>query len=126
MHMIHGLWIPADTDAFTQEGAFYLWVETDAPVGTGRKRAEAVHPRHLAQAALAAFLVEKLGVREFLPGTLVRTLTVQHVLLPTAEGAPLPSFELLRYVDRGDARRMDACTLAGVVLPRSRPHRHAQ
>jgi SNF2 family DNA or RNA helicase len=103
MHIIHGTWIPDNTDAFTQEGAFYLWVETDAPVNTPRgkaqRRAETLHPRHLTQPTLAAFLSEKLGLREFMSGTLARTLCLRHVLLPTAAGAPLPSFEVLRYVD---------------------------
>jgi len=103
MHIIHGTWIPDDTDAFTQEGAFYLWVETDAPVSTlrgkGQRRAATLHPRHLVQPALATFLSEKLGVRAVMPGAPARTLCLKHVLLPTAAGAPLPSFDVQRYVD---------------------------
>ncbi len=64
MHVVHGTWIPDDTYEFIQSGAFYLWVETDAPLGTSRRRADAVHPRHLMHKDLAAFLVEKLGLQE--------------------------------------------------------------
>ncbi len=101
MHVVHGTWIPDDTQEFTQRGAFYLWVETDTPSEAARRRGDGAHPhpRHLAQTALAAFLIEKLGLREPFPGTLVRTLCTKYVLLPTVAGKPAPSFELLRYTD---------------------------
>src|SRR5947209_6024491 len=99
MHVIHGTWIPDDTDEFTQRGAFYLWVETDTPAGASRRLADTVHPRHLKHTALAQFLMETLGLRESAPGALARTLCTKYFLLPSAAGAPLPSFELLRYVD---------------------------
>ena len=44
MHIIHGTWIPEDTNEFIQRGAFYLWVETDTPPGTKRSRTGTVHP----------------------------------------------------------------------------------
>ena len=56
MHVIHGTWIPDDTNEFIQRGAFYLWVETDTPVSKPRKSADNIHPRHLAQTALTTFL----------------------------------------------------------------------
>ncbi|MBA2285183.1 MAG: DEAD/DEAH box helicase, partial [Ktedonobacteraceae bacterium] len=102
MHVIHGTWIPDDAHEFIQSGAFYLWVETDTPSGTAWHRADGVHPRHLGHAALAAFLIEKLGLRDLSAGALERTLSVKYFLLPTAAGKadkPSPSFELLRYVD---------------------------
>ncbi len=99
MHIIHGTWIPEDTFEFKQGGAFYLWVETDTPTGASRKQATNVHPRHLAQPGLAAFLKEKLGLQENAPGLLARTLETKYFLLPTVAGKPSPCFELLRYVD---------------------------
>ncbi|MBV9019152.1 MAG: DEAD/DEAH box helicase [Chloroflexi bacterium] len=99
MHVLHGTWIPDDTHEFIQTGAFYLWVETDMPVGKSRRRTESIHPRHLAQKALATFLMEKLGMQASVTGALERTLCTKFFLLPTATGKPLPSFELLRYVD---------------------------
>ena len=39
MQIIHGLWIPEDTDAFVQRGAFYVWVETDTPLTSAPRRA---------------------------------------------------------------------------------------
>ncbi|HEX9135250.1 MAG TPA: hypothetical protein VF844_23420, partial [Ktedonobacteraceae bacterium] len=107
MHVIHGTWIPEDTNEFTQRGAFYLWVETDTPSGRSRSNANNVHPRHLANTALATFLIEKLGLQEPVPGALARTLCIKYFLLPTAAGKPSPSFELLRYVDEDEPLEFD-------------------
>jgi SNF2 family DNA or RNA helicase len=107
MHVIHGTWIPEDTNEFIQRGAFYLWVETDTPPGTKRNRASTVHPRHLAHTALATFLMEKLGLREPVSGSLERTLCTKYFLLPTVAGKPSPSFELLRYVDEAEPIEFD-------------------
>src|SRR5947209_3106639 len=107
MHVIHGTWIPEDTHEFIQKGAFYLWVETDTPMGESRSRAGTVHPRHLGQSALSTFLTEKLGLREFAPGALARTLSTKYFLLPTSAGKPAPCFELLRYVDEEEPIEFD-------------------
>ncbi len=63
MHIIHGTWLPDDSNEFIQSGAFYLWVETDTPLDTSHHRADHVHPRHLMHSALSTFLMEKLGLR---------------------------------------------------------------
>src|SRR5216117_2209196 len=107
MHVIHGTWIPEATHEFIQKGAFYLWVETDTPMGESRSRAGTVHPRHLGQSALSTFLTEKLGLREFAPGALARTLSTKYFLLPTAASKPAPCFELLRYVDEEEPIEFD-------------------
>src|SRR5436305_10122752 len=107
MHIIHGTWIPEDSHAFIQSGAFYLWVETDTPIGTTRHRGDPVHPLQRMSTALAAFLTEKLGLRESMPGTLARTLTTKYFLLPTTKGKPSPSFELLRYADEEEPLEFD-------------------
>src|SRR6185312_3147021 len=107
MHIIHGTWIPEDTHEFKQEGAFYLWVETDTPTGASRRHAGNVHPRHLAQSDLATFLIEKLGLQEPVPGALARTLSTKYFLLPTTAGKPSPCFELLRYVDEEEPIEFD-------------------
>jgi SNF2 family DNA or RNA helicase len=99
MHIIHGTWIPDEKHEFIHRGIFYLWVETDIRQRTSRRYGKAVHPRHLEGAALAAFLMDKLGLREYAPGALARTLLMKYFLLPTAAGKPLPSFELQHYVD---------------------------
>src|SRR3982074_847437 len=95
MHIVHGTWIPDDSQEFIQDGAFYLWVETDEPAGTTRQVADNVHPRHLIGTALSTFLMEKLGLRELMPTMQFR----KYFLLPTVAGKPSPSFELLRYVE---------------------------
>jgi SNF2 family DNA or RNA helicase len=100
MHLIHGTWIPDDTDNFVQPGAFYVWIETDLPSDVARRRkGEAIHPRHLAGAALEGFLAEKLGVLDTAPNKTAKGFQQIHLLLPSAGGEPLPSFELRPYVD---------------------------
>lgn len=99
MYIVHGTWIPDDAREFMQRGAFYLWVETDAQPDPSRRAADAIHPRHLTQKALATFLAEKLGLRELASETLAQTVGMKYFLLPTVAGKPAPSFELLRYVD---------------------------
>ena len=90
MHVIHGTWIPEDTHEFIQNGAFYLWVETDTPADMSRHYADDVHPRHLMHTALSTFLMEKLGLQEPVSGALARTLVTKYFLLPTATGKPAP------------------------------------
>jgi hypothetical protein len=59
MYILHGTWIPDETDSFIQPGQFYLWVETDtAPT----RRTAGVHPNHLRTAELDRFLRETLGI----------------------------------------------------------------
>ena len=99
MHIIHGTWIPEDTNEFIQGGAFYLWVETDAIEGRPRRNSNSIHPRHLGQTALVTFLTEKLGLGEPMPGELSRAVYTKYFLLPTVAGKPSPCFELLRYMD---------------------------
>jgi SNF2 family DNA or RNA helicase len=98
MIILHGTWIPnADAD-FVQEGAFYLWAETQEPKKR-RKKIAGVHPRQLIKAELSEFLQE-LGIK---PSPYPRdkgletAISPQYFLLPTAEGQPLPSLEMARY-----------------------------
>ncbi len=106
MHIIHGTWIPEETNDFIQRGAFYLWVETDAITSRTRSNTK-IHPRQLTQTALALFLKEKLGLQEIMPGALQRTLCTKYFLLPTVAGEPSPSFELLRYMDVEEPMEFD-------------------
>ena len=105
MNIVHGTWIPDETDEFAQRGAFYLWVETDTPARTTRSRVKngagtpPAHPRQLTRAELEAFLLERLGLRHVPPDAMERAIADAYFLLPSAHGAPLPSVELARYVD---------------------------
>ena len=107
MHVIHGTWIPDDAHEFIQNGAFYLWVETDTPSDKTQHRVDDVHPGHLIYTALSTFLMEKFGLREPVSGTLVNSLATKYFLLPTVAGKPSPSFELLRYVDEEEPIEFD-------------------
>jgi SNF2 family DNA or RNA helicase len=103
MHIIHGTWIPDGTHEFMRGGAFYLWVETDTqlPAASRRRVGNTAHPRSLTSTDLTTFLTEKLGLQADRPpgAVLTRFLSIQTFLLPSAANKPLPSFELLRYVD---------------------------
>jgi len=105
LNIVHGTWIPDETDEFAQRGAFYLWVETDTPAPMTRSPAKnggdapTTHPRQLVRAELEAFLRERLGMRHVLPDAMARAITDAYFSLPSANGAPLPSVELARYVD---------------------------
>nr|MDQ6908799.1 SNF2-related protein [Chloroflexota bacterium] len=99
MYIIHGTWIPEETDDFVQQGGFVLWVETDAATGKQR-RGDLTHPRQLSGEALAAFLTGTAGVVVSAPATLHHTFVTRQFLLPSDADGPLPSLELLRY--RGD------------------------
>src|SRR5438128_3405807 len=98
MHIVHGTWIPEPAGEYVQSGGFYLWVETDTPTRQPRSRVAHVHPRHLADAALETFLAERLGLPRP-PAAGGFALTTRSVLLPGTAGAPLPSFELLPYME---------------------------
>lgn len=112
MHVIHGTWIPDDTSDFMQNEAFYLWVETDTLLTSSDKRrcsAEAIHPRHLMNTALATFLIEELGVRESASGALEQTLCRKYFLLPiAADNAALFDKEAL-------IRHFSECLLHDIV-----------
>src|SRR5947209_791180 len=107
MHVIHGTWIPDDSPEFIQRGAFYLWVETDTIPDASWRPGDTIHPRHLAGTALTSFLMERLGLRDSLSGILESTFCWKYFLLPTVEGKPAPSFELLRYVDEETPTEFD-------------------
>ncbi len=107
MHIIHGTWIPEGTNEFIQNGAFYLWVETDAITSKARRNAENIHPRHLIQTALTTFLMEKLGQGDLKYGDLPGSLSTKYFLLPTVDGKPSPCFELLRYMEMEEPLEFD-------------------
>jgi SNF2 family DNA or RNA helicase len=107
MHIVHGTWIPDNVQEFKQGGAFYLWVETDESPRKASRSTVGVHPRHLMHKALSTFLVEKLGMRELVPGGLEHILRTKYFLLPTVAGKPSPSFELLRYVEEEEPIAFD-------------------
>ncbi|WP_287131020.1 DEAD/DEAH box helicase [Candidatus Cyanaurora vandensis] len=82
MLILHGTWIPDLEAGFIQKGAFYLWVESDGK------------PWYLNLKALRTFLASSLNIEAPASYFIEQTL-----LLPTAAGQPLPSFELARYLE---------------------------
>jgi SNF2 family DNA or RNA helicase len=103
MEILHGTWIPLATDDFVQGGRFCLWAETTEPLiheepPKGSKAAKSklppiLQPYHLTQDEVMELLVG-LGFK-----TLEPVSSPQYFLLPSAEGQPLPSLELARYLE---------------------------
>ena len=98
MKILHGTWIPTQDDEFICSGAFYLWVETTERQ-KGRKVTGQSHPHHLRSAQLETFLVDELGIKPESERGLGTALAPKHFLLPSTDGAPLPSLELARYLE---------------------------
>ena len=92
MKILHGTWIPDETEELIQSGGFYLWVETKSVKKT--KSSGNNYGDLLCDRDLAAFL-EQLGIQNLQP----ETITTKHFLLPTANERPLPSLELARYLE---------------------------
>lgn len=97
MKVIHGTWIPDTTTDFIQSGSFYLWVETSA-LKKNPSQTQLIHPRNLSSDELVTFLVQELGLKESRT-TLSQRLSHKYFALPTADHQPLPSPELIKYLE---------------------------
>ena len=86
MNVIHGTWIPKESQDFMQSGDFYLWVESDE---LDHKTKPPLHPQHLSQKPCLEFLQTELMLS--LVAGQGRLLSL---LLPTVKAKPLPSPEL--------------------------------
>ena len=86
MNIIHGAWVPENTQDFIQSGRFYLWVESDE---VSSRLNNLVHPQHLQGQSCRDFLKNELAVSPVKEQGLVISLG-----LPTYQGQPLPSPEL--------------------------------
>ena len=95
MKILHGTWIPLNTDDFVQGGGFYLWAETAEPKKR-RKRVVGRHPFQLESNELADFLGKDLGLSNEL-NSFPDAIAPKYLVLPSADDKPLPSPELVRY-----------------------------
>ncbi|MDJ0572747.1 MAG: DEAD/DEAH box helicase [Pleurocapsa sp. MO_192.B19] len=93
MKILHGTWIPDETEDLIQSGGFYLWVETTKPKTT--KNSTTIHPYQLSAKNLEFFLAQDLGIKNIQADA----ITPKYFLLPTAKEQPLPSLELARYLE---------------------------
>lgn len=91
MEILHGTWIPDETEEFIQSGGFYLWVETSEFKKNQKNKIEI----HLSAKNLAAFLGQNFGIKNL--GS--DAIAPKYFLLPTANERPLPSLELARYLE---------------------------
>ncbi len=97
MKIVHGTWIPNAETEFVQSGSFYLWIETPI-LKKKRDIKEQIHPGHLAKDDLINFLAQELGIKEPVP-QLNQRISSKYFALPTADNQPLPSPELIKYLE---------------------------
>ena len=93
MKILHGTWIPEETEDLIQSGGFYLWVETTKVKKT--KNSIKTYPDRLSSKDLLVFLGQDLGIKNLQPDA----ITPKYFLLPTVNEQPLPSLELARYLE---------------------------
>jgi len=100
MKILHGTWIPQGERDFIQNGGFYLWVETSDPPKSRKKQPTNRHPGQLTGDEFSAFLVNDLGMA---PRSAKISISIEilpkYFILPSSYGVPLPSVELLRYLE---------------------------
>lgn len=87
MKVIHGNWIPDDTQEFIQEGCFSIWVESNEIASRSNKK---IHPQHLKESDCLTFLNQTFKV-------IPKTKNVggfRSLNLPTYEEKPIASPEL--------------------------------
>ncbi len=94
MKILHGTWIPQENEDFIQKGGFYLWVETAST--SKKKTTPSHHPQQLTPEELATFICPKLGLERISP----QQITHKYFLLPSHNQQPLPSLELIRYLEK--------------------------
>jgi len=75
-----------------------VWVERDTATRQARSPGTRTHPRHLPNEALGTFLAERLGLRRSAAPVGLSPRT-RWFLLPSVADAPLPSDELLPYME---------------------------
>ena len=88
MNVIHGAWIPKNTQDFIQSGGFYLWVESDDV--RNNTKIPLLHPQHLPEKPCLELLKNELAVSPFSS----EQAALLSLLLLTFAGKPLPSPEL--------------------------------
>ncbi|WP_242065152.1 DEAD/DEAH box helicase [Nostoc sp. FACHB-133] len=97
MRILHGTWIPNEETDFIQSGSFYLWVETQLSQKS-YTNSQQIHPGHLVESELIAFLIEELRIRED-NTTFSQRISPKYFALPTTNNQPLPSPELTKYLE---------------------------
>jgi len=91
MQTLHAFWQPESATDFVQKGDFYLWVEIAKPLTKPTSKSH--HPRQLPAGELNT-LLGNLGIT----GTIANSVEVS-LSLPTHQSIPLPSPELVRFMD---------------------------
>ena len=123
MKILHGTWIPENTQAFIQSGQFYLWVESSEQRQRSQQdpKEEAsippikLHPRQPSPQDILHWFKDDIGLKTIAPspsaqrlspsksskpGSPQDNLTPIYFWLPSSEQQPLPSPELSHYLEQ--------------------------
>jgi len=95
MYVIHGTWIPEETNEYINKGKFSLWIETDEI--KSQQKFKNIHPSHLSKQKLNQFFTEVFQISSILKEQFKRNEELKYFILPSQKNIPLFSFELLRY-----------------------------
>jgi SNF2 family DNA or RNA helicase len=98
MKVIHGTWIPDDSDNYIDPGSFCLWVETSSLTKRKSKSQSQIHPAHLASEELGIFLSQEIAIKDS-AASIRQGISPKYFALPTVNNQPLPSPELTKYLE---------------------------
>ena len=87
-NILHLFWHPEPKQDFLQLGGFRLWVETP---DSAKTKTQNRHPRHVNRESLGKWLQDCAGLKAITPSQFDQ----QVLMLPTAQGQPLPCPELM-------------------------------
>jgi SNF2 family DNA or RNA helicase len=96
MKIVHGTWIPQNTDEFIQNGGFYLWVER-LPDTETQKIDDPIRLNPLTKKELEPFLIEELNIKNDLSYRISAHFYAKYFSMPSVAGEPLPSLEAMKY-----------------------------
>ena len=101
MYVLHGTWVPTETQQFENWGDFALWIETPKTLplkkgrGTGR---ESGYPYQPPGTQAETFFEKEFHLEKNVAHTLSSTITRYWLPFPSHKGAALPSLEILHYL----------------------------
>jgi SNF2 family DNA or RNA helicase len=107
MKVIHGTWIPEASTDYIQPGSFYLWVETLSFAKNRKNNQQPIHPAHLTKEELGTFLSQELGIKDS-AATISKRISPKYFALPTANNKPIPSPELIKYLEAEISEEYDS------------------
>ncbi len=97
MYVLHGTWVPTETQQLENWGEFALWIETPKtlPLKKGKKKGYPYQPPGI---QTETFFEQEFHLEKNVAQTLSSTITRCWMPFPAHKGAALPSLEILSYL----------------------------